>query len=59
VLTFLLTGGLWISHHQLLDPLETHGRLLPGVNLWLLAVAVTVGAQLWHSLRGAGYVTFR
>jgi uncharacterized membrane protein len=36
VLTFLLTGGLWIEHHQLLDPLETHGRRLPRVNLWFL-----------------------
>jgi uncharacterized membrane protein len=35
-LTFLLTGGLWIAHHQLLDPLETHGRRLPRVNLWFL-----------------------
>ena len=35
-LTFLLTGGLWIGHHQLLDPLETHGRRLPRVNLWFL-----------------------
>jgi uncharacterized membrane protein len=35
-LTFLLTGGLWIEHHQLLDPLETHGRRLPRVNLWFL-----------------------
>jgi len=36
VLTFLLTGRLWISHHQLLDPLETHGSRLPRVNLWFL-----------------------
>jgi uncharacterized membrane protein len=36
VLAFLLTGGLWIEHHQLLDPLETHGRRLPRVNLWFL-----------------------
>ncbi len=35
-LAFLLTGGLWIEHHQLLDPLETHGRRLPRVNLWFL-----------------------
>jgi uncharacterized membrane protein len=36
VLAFLLTGGLWIEHHQLLDPLETHSRRLPRVNLWFL-----------------------
>jgi uncharacterized membrane protein len=36
VLAFLLTGGLWIEHHQLLDPMETHGRRLPRVNLWFL-----------------------
>ena len=35
-LAFLVTGRLWIEHHQLLDPLETHGRRLPRVNLWFL-----------------------
>ncbi len=35
-LAFLITGGLWIEHHQLLDPLETHGRRLPRANLWFL-----------------------
>jgi uncharacterized membrane protein len=35
-LAFLLTGRLWIEHHQLLDPLETHGRHLAGTNLWFL-----------------------
>jgi uncharacterized membrane protein len=35
-LAFVITGGLWIEHHQLLDPLETHGRRLPRVNLWFL-----------------------
>jgi len=35
-LAFLITGGLWIDHHQLLDPLETHGRRLPRINLWFL-----------------------
>jgi uncharacterized membrane protein len=41
VLAFLLTGGLWIEHHQLLDPLETHGRRLPRVNLlFLLTVSL-------------------
>src|SRR5215211_7550445 len=35
-LAFLITGGLWIEHHQLLDPLETHGRRLPRINLWFL-----------------------
>ena len=35
-LAFLLTGRLWAEHHQLLDPLETHGRRLPRANLWFL-----------------------
>lgn len=35
-MAFLVTGGLWVAHHQLLDPLETHGRRLPRVNLLLL-----------------------
>jgi uncharacterized membrane protein len=35
-LAFLVTGGLWSEHHQLLDPLETHGRRLPRANLWFL-----------------------
>src|SRR5919108_2041742 len=35
-LGFLLTGRLWVEHHQLLDPLETHGRRLARVNLWFL-----------------------
>jgi uncharacterized membrane protein len=35
-LAFLLTGRLWIEHHQLLDPLEAHGRHLAGTNLWFL-----------------------
>ena len=35
-LAFLLTGRLWIEHHQLLDPLETHGRHLAATNLWFL-----------------------
>ena len=35
-LTFLVAGGLWSEHHQLLDPLETHGRRLPRANLWFL-----------------------
>jgi uncharacterized membrane protein len=35
-LAFLLTGGLWVEHHQLLDPLETHGRRLARANLWFL-----------------------
>jgi uncharacterized membrane protein len=35
-LAFVVTGGLWIEHHQLLDPLETHGRRLPRVKLWFL-----------------------
>jgi hypothetical protein len=36
ILAFLLTGRLWIEHHQLLDPLETRGRHLAGTNLWFL-----------------------
>ena len=36
ILAFVLTGRLWIEHHQLLDPLETHGRRLARVNLWFL-----------------------
>ena len=40
-LAFLLTGRLWIEHHQLLDPLETHGRHLPRANLrFLLTVSL-------------------
>jgi hypothetical protein len=40
-LAFLVTGGLWVAHHQLLDPLETHGRRLPRVNLlFLLTVSL-------------------
>jgi uncharacterized membrane protein len=40
-IAFMLTGGLWIEHHQLLDPLETHGRRLPRVNLlFLLTVSL-------------------
>jgi uncharacterized membrane protein len=35
-LAFLLTGRLWIEHHRLLDPLETHGRHLAATNLWFL-----------------------
>jgi uncharacterized membrane protein len=36
-----VTGGLWVAHHQLLDPLETHGRRLPRVNLlFLLTVSL-------------------
>jgi uncharacterized membrane protein len=36
IVAFVLTGRLWIEHHQLLDPLETHGRRLARVNLWFL-----------------------
>jgi uncharacterized membrane protein len=36
VLAFMVAGGLWIEHHRLLDPLETHGRHLPRSNLWFL-----------------------
>jgi uncharacterized membrane protein len=40
-LAFLVTGGLWVAHHQLLDPLETHGPRLPRVNLlFLLTVSL-------------------
>jgi uncharacterized membrane protein len=36
VLAFMVAGGLWIEHHRLLDPLESHGRHLPRSNLWFL-----------------------
>jgi uncharacterized membrane protein len=36
ILAFLVTGRLWSEHHQLLDPVDTHGRRLPRVNLWFL-----------------------
>jgi uncharacterized membrane protein len=40
-LAFLVTGGLWSEHHQLLDPLETHGRRLTRANLrFLLSVSL-------------------
>ncbi len=60
VLAFLLTGGLWIEHHQLLDPLETHGRRLPRVNLWFLLTVsllpywVNVAATYPHSSAAGG-----
>jgi hypothetical protein len=45
-LAFLVTGRLWIEHHQLLDPLETHGRRLPRVNLWFLLAHTDTHAVL-------------
>ena len=36
ILAVLVTGRLWSEHHQLLDPVDTHGRRLPRVNLWFL-----------------------
>jgi uncharacterized membrane protein len=36
ILAFLVTGRLWSEHHQLLDPVDTHSRRLPRVNLWFL-----------------------
>ena len=36
ILAFLVTGRLWSEHHQMLDPVDTHGRRLPRVNLWFL-----------------------
>jgi uncharacterized membrane protein len=40
-LAFLVAGGLWIEHHQLLDPLEAHGRRLARANLrFLLGVSL-------------------
>ena len=60
VLAFLLTGGLWTAHHQLLDPLETHGRRLPQVNLWFLLTVsllpywVNVAATYPHSSAAGG-----
>ena len=59
-LAFLLTGRLWIEHHQLLDPLETHGRHLAGTNLWFLLTVsllpywVNVMATYPHNSAAAG-----
>jgi TMEM175 potassium channel family protein len=59
-LAFLLTGRLWIEHHQLLDPLETHGRHLAATNLWflftvtLLPYWVNVLATYPHNNAAAG-----
>jgi uncharacterized membrane protein len=40
-LTFLVVGGLWLEHHQLLDPMQTHGRRLARTNLlFLLTVSL-------------------
>jgi uncharacterized membrane protein len=40
-LAFVVVGGLWLEHHQLLDPMETHGRRLARINLlFLLTVSL-------------------
>jgi uncharacterized membrane protein len=40
-LAFLVVGGLWLEHHQLLDPMQTHGRRLARINLlFLLTVSL-------------------
>jgi uncharacterized membrane protein len=40
-LAFLVVGGLWLDHHQLLDPMQTHGRRLARANLlFLLTVSL-------------------
>lgn len=40
-LAFVVVGGLWLEHHQLLDRMETHGRLLARTNLlFLLTVSL-------------------
>jgi uncharacterized membrane protein len=40
-LAFLVVGGLWLEHHQLLDPMQTHGRRLARTNLlFLLTVSL-------------------
>jgi uncharacterized membrane protein len=64
ILAFLLTGRLWIEHHQLLDPLETHGRHLSGTNLWFLLTVsllpywVNVMATYPHTSAAAGLFMF-
>jgi uncharacterized membrane protein len=35
-LNFVNVGGVWLEHHELLDPMETHGRRLARRNLWFL-----------------------
>jgi uncharacterized membrane protein len=35
-LAFVVVGGLWLEHHQLLDPMQTHGRRLARTNLLFL-----------------------
>jgi hypothetical protein len=42
-LAFVVVGGLWLEHHQLLDPMQTHGRRLARTNLLFL---LTVAAAL-------------
>jgi uncharacterized membrane protein len=40
-LAFVVVGGLWLEHHQLLDPMPTHGRRLARINLlFLLTVSL-------------------
>jgi uncharacterized membrane protein len=35
-LNFVNVGGVWLEHHELLDPMETHSRRLARRNLWFL-----------------------
>ncbi len=57
-LAFLVVGGLWLEHHQLLDPMRTHGRRLARVNLlFLLTVSLLpywVSVLEAHKGRAAG-----
>ncbi len=40
-LAFVVVGGLWLEHHQLLDPMQTHSRRLARTNLlFLLTVSL-------------------
>jgi uncharacterized membrane protein len=50
-LAFLLTGRLWIEHHRLLDPLESHGRHLAATNLWFLFTVTLL--PYWVSVMAA------
>jgi uncharacterized membrane protein len=35
-LNFVNVGGVWLEHHELLDPMETHSRRLARRNPWFL-----------------------
>jgi uncharacterized membrane protein len=55
-LNFVNVGGVWLEHHELLDPMETHSRRLARRNLWfLLTVSLlpySVGVLEAHPGRG-------